>query len=180
MRSQIQVLMCNTLVVVTSVIVVGTVSMVGTETAAQRSLPHYFVVTANNCAADLGSWAKVSGLDVSWDLAEYRSGDSSNSFLRHLRDSFDTGTVTLSRSASSESELVRDWLNQLAPSRESVIVNITLIDGVGEPVASWELQGVLPLNWTISGFGFNGSNVATETLVLAHEGFIVERSGLGC
>jgi len=27
---------------------------------------------------DLGSWAKVDGLDVSWDIAEYRAGDGGN------------------------------------------------------------------------------------------------------
>ena len=151
MRSPIQFLPRNTLVAVASVATaVGAASILGTEAAAQRVLSYHFVVTSNNCQFDLGSWSKATGLDVSWDLAEYRSGDKSSSFRRHLRDSFNKGTITLSRPAGSESALVQYWLAQLAQSPDSATVDVALIDNIGQPVTSWELTGVLPLNWTIS------------------------------
>ena len=179
MRSEMQAAMREA--VVTLAIVIGTVSSLGTETAAQRSLlAHRFVVSANNCEVDLGSWSKATGLDVTFDLAEYRSGYHANSFRRRLRASFNNGTVTLSRAASSESALVQDWLAQLAQSLDTATLHITLIDDSGEPVASWELTGVVPLHWQISAFETGQSKVATETLVIAHEGFVVERSTPGC
>ena len=179
MRSEMQAVMRKA--VVTLAIVIGTVSSLGIETAAQRRVLAYrFAVTADNCEVDLGSWSKVTGLDVTWDLAEYRSGDHANSFRRQLRASFNDGTVTLSRAASDESALVQEWLAQLALSHETATLDITLIDGSGEPVTSWELTGVVPLNWQISAFDAGQSKVATETLVLAHEGFVVERSRPGC
>ena len=166
---------------VTLAIVIGTVSSLGTETAAQGSLlPHRFVVSANNCEVDLGSWSKATGLDVTFDLAEYRSRYHANSFRRRLRASFNNGTVTLSRAASSESALVQDWLAQLAQSYDTATLHITLIDGTGEAVTSWELTGVLPLHWQISAFDASQTKVAIETLVLAHEGLVVERSRPGC
>ena len=158
-------------------IMAGTASILGTETSAQRLPSHQFVVTAENYQIDLGSWAKAEGLAVSWDVAEYRSGDQANSFQRRLLDSFNNGTITLSRPASSESELVREWLAELAQSHEPSSLNITLIDNSGQPVISWEIEGVLPLNWTISA---SPSAVATETLVIAHEGFLAERSRSRC
>jgi phage tail-like protein len=168
--------------VVTLAVVIGTVSSLGTETAAQRSvLAHRFVVSANNCEVDLGSWSKATGLAVTFDLAEYRSRYHANSFRRRLHASFDNGTVTLSRAASSERALVQEWLAQLAQSHDSATtLHMTLIDGSGEPVTSWELTGVIPLHWQISAFDAGQSKVATETLVLAHAGFIVERSTSGC
>src|SRR5687768_12454567 len=169
MRSDLQAVMRKA--VVTLAIVIGTVSSLGTETAAQpRVLAYRFAVTANNCEVDLGSWSKATGLDVTFDLAEYRSGYHANSFRRRLRASFYNGTVTLSRAASSESELVRDWLAQLAQTHDTATLYITLIDNSGEPVASWELTDVVPLHWQISAFDAGQSKVATETLVIAHAG----------
>ena len=37
-----------------------------------------FKVTIDDTNYDLGSWSKVSGLDVTWDIAEYRAGDGQN------------------------------------------------------------------------------------------------------
>ena len=90
------------------------------------------------------------------------------------------GTVTLSRAASDESALVQDWLAQLALSHDTPMLDITLIDGSGEPVTSWKLTGVVPIQWQITAFDANQSKVALETLVLAHAGFVVERSPSRC
>ena len=38
-------------------------------------LANRFKVKIDNGTYDLGSWAKVDGLEVTWDLAEYRAGD---------------------------------------------------------------------------------------------------------
>jgi phage tail-like protein len=124
----------------------------GAGPLAQRVLAHRFAVTVNNCQTDLGSWPKVTGLDATVDLAEYRSGGRATSFLRYLRPSLNDGTGTLSRPAGSESELVQDWLAEFRLSYEPVTVVITLIDGADQPVASWELSGIVPVHWQISAF----------------------------
>ena len=179
MRSEMQAVIRKAVTV--AAVVVGTVSSPGTETEAQRRvLEHRFAVTTSNCEVDLGSWSKVTGLDVTWDLAEYRSGFHSNAFRRQLRASMNNGTVTLSRAASDESALVQDWLAQLALSHDTPMLDITLIDGSGEPVTSWKLTGVVPIQWQITAFDANQSKVALETLVLAHAGFVVERSPSRC
>ena len=152
----------------------------GAEPSAQRLLVQRFAVTVNNCQTDLGSWSKVTGLDATMDLAEYRSGGHAISFPRYLRPSLNDGTVTLSRPAGSESELVQDWLAQLGPLYEPVTVGITLLDGADRPLTSWELSGVVPLQWQISGISASESEPATEVLVLAHEGLALEGSPSRC
>ena len=37
-----------------------------------------FTVVIDNGDYDLGSWSQVDGLDVKWDMAEYRAGDGGN------------------------------------------------------------------------------------------------------
>ena len=155
-------------------------SGVGAELSTQRVLAQRFAVTVNDCQTDLGSWQKVTGLDATMDLAEYRSGARAMSFPRYLIPSLNDGTVTLSRPASGESALVQDWLARLKLSFEPVTVEITLIDGPDQPVTSWELSGVVPLHWQISAFDPSRPHIATEVLVLAHERLAVEPSPSRC
>jgi len=37
-----------------------------------------FTVKANPGDWDLGSWAKAEGLDVTWEMPDYRAGDAGN------------------------------------------------------------------------------------------------------
>jgi len=159
---------------------VAAVADFGAERSAQRILAHRFAVTVDDCQTDLGSWQKVTGLDATMDLAEYRSGGRATDLIRYLRPSLDDGTVTLSRPASSESEFVRDWLAEFDLSYEPVTIGITLIDGPDQPVATWTLSGVVPRQWEISGFDPAPSKAATEILVLAHEGLALQRSPTRC
>jgi T4-like virus tail tube protein gp19 len=118
--------------------------------APLQLLAVHYVVWADACATNLGSWAKADGLDGA-------------------------GDVTLTRGASAESLLVRDWLTDLTFSRHEV--TITLVTGLGEPLQTWQLQDVVPLSWTINAFDAASSKIAIETLELAHEGL---RAGTPC
>jgi phage tail-like protein len=140
----------------------------------ERGLTYRFAVRANNGQTDLGSWSNVSGLDATWDIAEYRSGDEANSYQRQFLSSFEQGTITLHRAAGTETALVKDWLDQLAQSFEPTTVTITLLDALGEPVARWKLTGVFPTKWEVSAPDGGESKIAIETLVLAYESLVVE------
>jgi phage tail-like protein len=43
---------------------------------------------------------------------------------------------------------------------------------------SWELKGIVPTKWSITGFDASASKVATETLELAHHGFLDDETTL--
>ena len=51
--------------------------------------------------------------------------------------------------------------------------NITLLDSHLAPVASWDLQNVLPKSWKGPMFDAKGKAIALESLEIVHEGFLV-------
>ncbi len=49
-------------------------------------------------------------------------------------------------------------------------VTITLLDINGEPAASWQVINAWPTKYTAPDFNATASEIAVETLELAHEG----------
>jgi phage tail-like protein len=48
-------------------------------------------------------------------------------------------------------------------------VTITLVSGLGEPLQTWRLRGVVPLSWSIEALDAASAKVAIETLELSDE-----------
>ena len=132
-----------------------------------------FTVKANPGDWDLGSWAKAEGLDVTWEMPEYRAGDAGNS-----RWFFPANTkyspVKLTRAATKEhSDKVKSFLK--ANSFQHALdgwVQITLHDSHTEEVISWTLANAKPKKWQVTSFDAGASQVAIETLEFEHEGFL--------
>jgi phage tail-like protein len=123
---------------------------------------------------DLADWSKASGLEVTWDVVEFRSGDNSNE--RWIAPGIAKfPTVKLERAANKDaSQKVRDWLNKTSFTHTPKSGKIELQDAGKAVVATWELANVMPVKWSIVPFDANGNKVALETLELAHTGFLVE------
>jgi phage tail-like protein len=158
-----------------SMAVLGTTITVRAQESTQdRTQSYRFIVATGDNTHDLGSWSKVTGLDVTWDIAEYRSGGAAN-VSRPLFFPANTkyGTVKLGRAASSEADLVIVWLRHMAETGDSPTLVITLLDEAGSAVVSWHLDNVLPRKYTVGGLNAKGTDVAIETLVLSHEGLRV-------
>jgi phage tail-like protein len=132
-----------------------------------------FLVKIDNFA-DLDAWSKASGLEVSWDIAEYRAGDHDNE--RWIFPGFNKyKSVTLERAAEAASTAkVRDWLNSNSFKHEIQSATIELQDSSLKTVATWTLRRVLPVKWTLSTLDAAGNKIAVETLELAHIGFLDE------
>ena len=156
-----------------SVAVLGAVLVRAQDTGNQRTQSYRFNVTTDGDAHDLGSWSKVSGLDVSWDIAEYRSGGAANVSRWFFPGNTKYGTVKLSRSSSSETDLVFVWLRHIAETGDSPALVITLFDQAGNAVVRWQLENVLPRKYTVGGLNSEGTDVAIESLVLSHEGLSI-------
>lgn len=130
-----------------------------------------FTVKIHKTPWDLGSWSQVDGLEVKWDLAEYRAGDNGNDRW-YFPGNTHYPVVRLTRAASPESTRVREWLSSTSFKWEPQVADVNLHDAGGAPVVSWHLRHVMPLRWSITGFEAGASRVATETLELAHRGFL--------
>lgn len=131
-----------------------------------------FVVKIDNTPYDLGSWSKVTGLDVAWDVCEYRAGDNDNERW-YFPGVTKYSTIKLERAAESKgTSSVQDWLNSNSFGFEVQSGSIELQDAKKSKVLSWTLRHVIPVKWSVSGFEAGGNKVALETLELAHMGFL--------
>ena len=145
--------------------------------ATMLGMANRFTVKIVNGDYDLGSWSQVDGLDVKWDMAEYRAGDAGND-----RWYFPANThysqVRLTRAASAESKKVQTWLSSTSFKWAPQIATVALHDSAGDLVIDWELKHVMPLRWSVAGFEAGASRVATETLELGHRGFLDDEKRL--
>lgn len=135
-------------------------------------LSNRFVVSMSGKSDyDLGSWSKAEGLDVAWDIAEYRMGDGGNDRLYFPGNTKYTN-VKLIRGVSEETKKVKVWLNKNSWEMEVFVGSITLFSTSADPVADWTLRDVMPAKWSISTFDAGASQVSMETLELVHRGFL--------
>lgn len=123
---------------------------------------------------DLGSWSKVSGLDVEWTLAEYRAGDQGNDRWYFPGPTKYTN-VTLERACEADgTEKVRRWLSSNSFKMTPQTGAVTLLDAMNEEVTTWDLEHIVPVKWSITPFESTASTVAKETLTIAHMGFLAD------
>jgi phage tail-like protein len=148
--------------------------------STQVGLSNRFVVSMTGMKKyDLGSWSKADGLDVTWDVAEYRAGDNGNDRFYFPGNTKYTN-VKLQRAISDETKKVRDWLDANSFNMEPFVALIKIKDPKGEdiPGADWELRDVMPVKWSVSSMDAGASQVSIETLELAHRGFLKDEKKL--
>jgi phage tail-like protein len=144
------------------------------------ALANRFVVRMSGKSEyDLGSWTKADGLDVSWDIAEYRTGDAGNErfyFPGNTRYS----NVRLTRAVSEETKKVRTWLDKNSFESDPFVGKIELYTAkhADGPVTDWELRDVMPIKWAVTSFDAGASQVSLETLEIIHKGFLLDERKL--
>jgi phage tail-like protein len=137
-------------------------------------LANRFSVVIDPGKYNLGSWQKAEGLDVSWDMPEYRAGDSGNARWFFPANTKYTA-VKLIRAACGDTKTVADWLktNSHGYTDSRVEVAITLYDSSGsDAVHTWTLHHATPKKWAINSMDAGASQVSVETLEFDHEGFL--------
>jgi phage tail-like protein len=80
--------------------------------------------------------------------------------------------VKFTRPVNAESAKVRDWLASMSGGVTRTTAEIVALSSDGQKVASWGLTGVFPVKWQGPSFSLDSPKVATETLELAHHGFL--------
>ncbi|MCU7375493.1 phage tail protein [Paucibacter sp. O1-1] len=144
----------------------------------QRDTPYgafNFQVDLGNGVA--GGFSDVSGLVTEMTVAEYRNGNEAENHVRKIPGVHKVGDVTLKRGLIGSADLFQ-WIKQARTegykAKRTVVIHLQdeARDG---PVATWRLQGAVPLKYTgptLAGKG--GGDVAMEELVLSCEGYEIE------
>lgn len=116
-----------------------------------------------------GGFSEVSGFDASIDVMEYREGDMVQTPMK-IPGLKKYGNITL-KQGLADSTVLYDWI--IAGVNGAVqrkTITITLLDEEEAPAASWQVINAWPIKYTAPDFNATSSEVAIETLEIAHEG----------
>ncbi|HET9648061.1 MAG TPA: phage tail protein [Microlunatus sp.] len=122
---------------------------------------------------NLGYFSTCEGLGVEV-VMEQREEGGNNGFIWQLPSRIKYSNVKLSRAVGKDSHLITDWLVSFANEVTRKTACISAMTGEGKVVASWSLDGVMPVRWSGPSLNLDSPKVAMETLELAHHGFLPE------
>ena len=118
---------------------------------------------------EAGGFSEVTGFDASIDVIEYREGDMTQTPLK-IPGLKKYGNITL-KHGPVDSMVLYEWLTAgLEGDVERKTLTITLLDIAGSPAASWQIINAWPVKYTAPDFNATSSEVAIESLEIAHEG----------
>jgi phage tail-like protein len=128
-------------------------------------------------AKELGDWTKCDGLSVEYDVYEYKEGGE-NSFVHRIPGRAKYQNIKLTRTVDDYStpdnagKSVAAWVSGLGTKVKRHTAQITVVDPEGKKICAWRLQGVYPVRWTGPSLDASSTQMAVETLELAHDGFL--------
>ena len=118
---------------------------------------------------EAGGFSEVTGFDASIDVIEYREGDMTQTPLK-IPGLKKYGNITL-KQGLVDSMVLYEWMTAgLEGDVERKTLTITLLDIAGSPAASWQIINAWPGKYTAPDFNATSSEVAIESLEIAHEG----------
>jgi phage tail-like protein len=120
---------------------------------------------------DIGSFTACEGLGAEYDVMEYHEGGE-NSFTHRFPGSLRYANIRLTRPVDVGSASLAKWFSGLRDSVQRRTASIKAIDPTATEIARWDLVDVYPAKWTGPTFSVDGNVVVTETLELAHNGFL--------
>ncbi|MFD0203268.1 MULTISPECIES: phage tail protein [Saccharothrix] len=119
----------------------------------------------------LGSFNSCDGLGVEFTV-EQREEGGNNGMVWQLPTRIKYSNVKLSRPVTKDSAKIIKWIAGMAAgiTRKTAIIEARTL--AGTVIASWALSGVVPVRWSGPQLSADSPKVATETLELAHHGFL--------
>jgi len=136
-----------------------------------------FLVTINGVLDDgraiHGSFAEVSGLEVTITPIEYRNG-SEDITVRKLPGLKKFTNITLKRGAIGDLTLWQ-WIKTVMNGQtQRADGTITLLDESRQAVMTWTFRRAWPCKWSGPSFNAKANEVAIESIEICHEGIDLE------
>jgi phage tail-like protein len=114
----------------------------------------------------VGFFMQCAGLELSVDVFEYREGGN-NECVHRLPGGLSYPNLILSRGLTRDDVLLK-WF--LATSTQAECKEITLTLGSGGSQRTWTFADAFPVKWTGPQMDSTGTQMATESLEIAHGG----------
>lgn len=128
-----------------------------------------FVVRIDD--ADLGAFNSCEGLGCEV-VMEQREEGGNNGFVWQLPTRIKYPNIKLSRPLTKETANVAKWFAKTSTGTAGKTGTIQAMTADGTVVAQWGLLGVVPVKWTGPSLNPDSPKVATETVEIAHHGFV--------
>jgi phage tail-like protein len=121
---------------------------------------------------DLGLFTQCDGLSCEVTV-ETREEGGNNLFIHQLPGRMKYTNIKLTRPINRDTQKVAQWLAGMANGVTRTNAQIAAMTSDGQTVvASWSFMGVIPVKWTGPQLSVDSPKVATESLELAHHGFL--------
>jgi phage tail-like protein len=121
--------------------------------------------------AQLGAFNTCEGLGCEV-VIEQREEGGNNGFVWQLPTRVKYSNVKLSRPVGKDSHKLTAWLASFASGVQRYTATISAMTSDREVVATWNLEGVIPVRWSGPSLNPDTPKVAMETVELAHHGFL--------
>ncbi|XOV67697.1 MAG: phage tail protein [Fluviicola sp.] len=142
------------------------------STAAYPLTSFHFQV--NWAGTNIG-FTEVSGLDMEVDLVEYRQGASPDSSKIKMPGMKKFSNITLKRGTfAGDNEFYEWWNTNQFSAAQRRDITIELLNEERETVMTWKVRNAFPLKVQTTTLKADGSEVAIETMEIAHEGLTVQ------
>lgn len=121
----------------------------------------------------IAEFTAVEGLTAEYVIKTYEEGGQ-NDYIHQLPGRIKYSNVKLTRAVDRGSKALAAWFSALGkglpvPRRTATVIAYN--DNM-DIVAEWSLREVYPVRYTGPSFSAESGKVATETLELAHSGFL--------
>lgn len=138
-----------------------------------------FSVSIDGSPVGSVGFSEVSGFDATYDVAEYRAGDDAFLTPRKFPGLVKYGNITLKRGViGTEDTGFMTWLSaNISGAMQKKSMTITLEDPAGTATAVWNIREAWAVKYTGPDLNGNASEIAVETIEVAHEG--IDFNGIG-
>ena len=120
-----------------------------------------------------GGFTEVAGFDLSYDVIEYRDGNSPLHTSIKLPGLAKYSNITLKYGTTADITFY-NWVTETATAGNNITkhnLTINLLDVDGSTVlATWQVERAWPCHYVATDFNASASEIAFESIELCHEG----------
>lgn len=120
---------------------------------------------------DLGAFSSCEGLGAEV-VMETREEGGNNTSVWQLPTRLKYSNIKLSRPLGRDTEKLARWIASMATGYQRRTGTIQAMSADGTVIAQWGLLDVVPVRWTGPSLTPDSQKVATESVEIAHHGFI--------